>query len=239
MLIQWPDRFYHSSYDTPDRCDPASLALAARCAAGYAGFAAAAGPPEWSWLAREVGLRSRRRLLEFVSEKESARLVEAERLRADGALSGIERRGGAAAVRARVRRERRTLRSFWKREIAPALGRAASVRPARTKRRAAGRLRVPVRAIGAPLHYQRWILPGWARLDPATRARWRAAESGAGSLAAVHELAWSLADGRRTLAEIARLVWLESGRLAGAELTRFFGWTAALGLSSWRTRGRA
>src|SRR5439155_24348358 len=29
MLIQWPDRFYHSALDTPDRCDPRSLALAA------------------------------------------------------------------------------------------------------------------------------------------------------------------------------------------------------------------
>jgi hypothetical protein len=48
-----------------------------------------------------------------------------------------------------------------------------------------------------------------------------------------------LADGHRTLAEIARLVWLETGRLAGGDLTRFFGWTTALGLSSWRTRGRA
>jgi hypothetical protein len=239
MLIQWPDRFYHSSYDTPDRCDPASLALAARCAAGYAGFVAAAGPPEWSWLAREVGLRSRRRLLVFVSEKDGARLVEAERLRADSALSGIERRGGAAAVRARVRRERQALRWFWKREIAPALGRAATARAVRSKGRPGGPLRIPVRAIGAPLHYQRWILPGWERLDAATRARWRAAEGGAGSLSAVHELAWSLADGHRTLAEIARLVWLETGRLAGGDLTRFFGWTTALGLSSWRTRGRA
>ena len=28
MLIQWPDRYYHTDHDTPDRCDPDSLALA-------------------------------------------------------------------------------------------------------------------------------------------------------------------------------------------------------------------
>ena len=26
MIIHWPDRFYHSSHDTPDKCDPRSLA---------------------------------------------------------------------------------------------------------------------------------------------------------------------------------------------------------------------
>lgn len=36
MLIQWPDRYYHSSLDTPERCDPESLALAAGVAAAYA-----------------------------------------------------------------------------------------------------------------------------------------------------------------------------------------------------------
>src|SRR5204863_223323 len=34
MLIQWPDRYYHSNLDTPERCDPDSLALAARAARG-------------------------------------------------------------------------------------------------------------------------------------------------------------------------------------------------------------
>jgi len=46
LLIQWPDRYYHSDYDTPERCDPHSLALAARTAAAYAAFLACAGAPE-------------------------------------------------------------------------------------------------------------------------------------------------------------------------------------------------
>src|SRR5439155_907415 len=41
MLIQWPDRFYHSSHDTPDKTDPRSLELAVRCAATYAATLAA------------------------------------------------------------------------------------------------------------------------------------------------------------------------------------------------------
>src|SRR5262249_30426222 len=35
MLIQWPDRYYHSNLDSPARCDPGALAHAARIAAVY------------------------------------------------------------------------------------------------------------------------------------------------------------------------------------------------------------
>ncbi|HEY6865793.1 MAG TPA: DUF4910 domain-containing protein, partial [Candidatus Eisenbacteria bacterium] len=63
MLIQWPDRFYHSSHDTPDKCDPDSLALAARCAATYAGFLATAGARERAWLLAATARGARRRLI--------------------------------------------------------------------------------------------------------------------------------------------------------------------------------
>ena len=235
MLIQWPDRFYHSSYDTPDRCDPESLALAARCAAGYAGFLATAGPREWGWLARDVAWRSRRRLLDAVGGRDAPRLAEAEALRAEGALESIVARERSASLRRQAGAERRALRSFLRREITPALGRAP--RPPRPS--AAGARRVPVRRSGAPLHHQRWILPGWERLDSATRAAWREAEGSGSGFAPVFELAWGLADGRRTVAAIARLVWLETGRDVAPEIDRFFGWTARLGLSGWSGQGRA
>jgi aminopeptidase YwaD len=54
MLIQWPDRFYHTSADTPDRTDPNSLARAGYLAAIYAYWLATAGPEETAWLGYEM-----------------------------------------------------------------------------------------------------------------------------------------------------------------------------------------
>jgi len=50
MLIQFPDRFYHTSADTLDKVDPAMLGRVAAMAAVYLYFAACAGPREALWL---------------------------------------------------------------------------------------------------------------------------------------------------------------------------------------------
>ena len=57
MLIQWPDRFYHTSFDTVDKVDPVSLRRSGLLAATYAAFLAAAGTEEAAWLAREAHAR--------------------------------------------------------------------------------------------------------------------------------------------------------------------------------------
>ena len=54
MLIQWPDRYYHSSQDTPDRCDPRALAMAAGIAATYAATLSEASPNRLTELQGEV-----------------------------------------------------------------------------------------------------------------------------------------------------------------------------------------
>ena len=50
MLSQWPDRFYHTSADSPDRVSPDSLARSGTLSAAYAWWLAVAGPAEASWL---------------------------------------------------------------------------------------------------------------------------------------------------------------------------------------------
>jgi hypothetical protein len=57
MLIQWPDRFYHTAADTPDRTDPHSLARAGALAAMYAYWLAMAGSAEATWLGYEMVAR--------------------------------------------------------------------------------------------------------------------------------------------------------------------------------------
>ncbi len=46
MLIQWPDKFYHTSADTLDKVDPKMLARVATLTASYLYFLANAGPNE-------------------------------------------------------------------------------------------------------------------------------------------------------------------------------------------------
>src|SRR5262249_58296274 len=91
MLIQWPDRYYHSDLDTPERCDPRSLALAARAAATYAAFLAGAGADELAWLVDLVARGARRRLLLALDRAERARTCAAERERGQRAPASGQR----------------------------------------------------------------------------------------------------------------------------------------------------
>jgi len=69
MLIQWPDRFYHTDYDTPDKVDPKMLWRVGSMAAAYAYFLANASPDDVIWLGYEMAARLEMRLLEMVREK--------------------------------------------------------------------------------------------------------------------------------------------------------------------------
>ncbi len=54
MLIQSPDKFYHTSADTLDRIDPATLARAGSLAGAFLYFVASAGWEKTTWLAYEM-----------------------------------------------------------------------------------------------------------------------------------------------------------------------------------------
>jgi aminopeptidase-like protein len=64
MLIQWPDRFYHTAADTPDRTDPQSLARAGSLAAAYTYWLATAGANEATWLGHEMVARFKSQLIQ-------------------------------------------------------------------------------------------------------------------------------------------------------------------------------
>jgi len=46
MLIQWPDAYYHTSADTPDKVSPDSLGRNGALAAAYAYWLATPGMPK-------------------------------------------------------------------------------------------------------------------------------------------------------------------------------------------------
>jgi aminopeptidase YwaD len=63
MLIQWPDRFYHTSADTPSRTDPRSLARSGALAAAYAYWLASAEVVEAAELGYEMVARFKAELV--------------------------------------------------------------------------------------------------------------------------------------------------------------------------------
>lgn len=223
MLIQWPDRFYHSSHDTVEHTDPASLALAVRCAATYAGFLAAAGDDERAWLTRLVARGARRRLLEAL-DGTASRAGERARLAGDRALASLARLGIDATTLAA---ERERFAAFAAAEGITAAS-PANDGP------------IPRRALGAPLDFQPHLYPGWERLPVAEREELRRLLAGLPGGTTAVDVAWAAADGVRPLAEIARLVSLElgveipvGGSAAGsAGLARLFAILEMLGLVS-------
>jgi len=66
MLIQWPDKFWHTSEDTLDKVDPRMLALLGGLATTYAYFVATAGEREAVWLGHEMAARFQARLVHTV-----------------------------------------------------------------------------------------------------------------------------------------------------------------------------
>lgn len=223
MLIQWPDRFYHSSHDTVDKTDPASLALAARCAATYAGWLAAADGAGIEWLGALVRRGAERRLLAALDAEDAPVAAPRERFRGRRAIESLSRLGLAGEAC---------------REAAAGFERFCEERGVRSPDLARGGP-VHARRVGAPLDFHSHLWAGHPRLDPAQAEELRrlTAEFPGGTTAL--DVAWTACDGRRGLAEIAALVALESGRevaVGTAEpgavgLARFFALTGTLGLS--------
>jgi hypothetical protein len=101
MIIQWPDKFWHTSEDTLDKVDPHMLAVLGGLATTYAYFVANAGQREVTWLGREMLARFRARLAHSVQGALTDVLAtkEGEDLAQEGAL--LERMVEFAADRQR------------------------------------------------------------------------------------------------------------------------------------------
>lgn len=234
MLIQWPDRYYHTSADTPDRVDPMMLGRVAALSGLYAYWLAQAGEREARWLAQELSARFRQRV---IAELQAA-LTEA-----DGE-SGPGREEVRRRLEYRIERHQRALESV--RRLAPVdvsshqtadadfavqeYRRAADDlpdRPAPALPEVEGADRMPRRRFRGPLHPEEEV----ARRDAATRDRWWEFQQRIRKTASVlPNLAEYWADGHRTIAEIATLIRYETGLEATALLAEHFRWLADLGL---------
>jgi hypothetical protein len=221
MLIQWPDRYYHSSFDTPDRLDPRALELTSRCAATYAMFLAGAGPEESNWLVDLAARGARRRVLAAADTHDPARATARECVRAHAALRSLSRLGIAGG---RLDQECAAFDAFAQRELAG----GSSASHAENDRR-------PRRLKRGPLDFLEHLNPGWEALDDRARAEWRELKRRCPDPCL--ELVWFAADGRRSVGEIADLVTLETGACDAADVTRFFELGTRMGLAQWGDAG--
>jgi len=235
MLIQWPDRYYHTDLDTPDRVDPASLAHAVRSAAGYAATIAAAGPSELRGLTTLVGRGARRRMLAALDRPSPREAAETERERGLRALASLGRFTLGLPADHALARDWQTLlplaveelEGFWESEIEPALRHEPVVAPV-----IGGA--VPVRRLEALLSPIRSLLPGWRGLDASAREAFLALEGRMPGGSTALDLAWFACDGERSVEAIARLLAREGHPVPVPELTAWFDGLAHLDLIQWR-----
>jgi aminopeptidase YwaD len=68
MIIQWPDKYYHTSQDTIDKVSPEMLATVGVLTATYGYWLANAGQHEAEWLAHEMTARFKRQVMQQVQD---------------------------------------------------------------------------------------------------------------------------------------------------------------------------
>ena len=92
MLGQWPDRYYHTSADTPERTDPDSLARAGTLAAAYAYWIAGAGTWEAIALGYEMTARFKARIVRLARNAALSTLGQSDGAGLSGSVVDLDRR---------------------------------------------------------------------------------------------------------------------------------------------------
>jgi hypothetical protein len=259
MLLQWPDKFYHTSADTPDRVSPGSLARSGSLAAAYAYWIATAGYSEARWLGHWMTTR-------FSAQAGRDSVETFERLCAPPGPIHTARTQLLADCRHRIRfREERMSAALetlvqLDRQVEPDLTEMkASIREAsaRELRWIETQFDSNPSAVPAPAEQledlaaaetewrdeakrliPRRIRPGPADAVMAVQAwagellpgLWALTERGGEEFHDVTSIAEYWADGSRSIAAITALVSQETGRCADDLLLRYFKLLARAGL---------
>jgi len=258
MLIQWPDRFYHTSADTPDRTDPNSLRRTGALAAAYAYWLATASDTETAWLGQEMTARFKTRLVQTAQQAVTAAAALDDAQGSAQAMADLDRRIAFTLDRQKAALgtlERLAPAGCLIDELAAEAERAAQHELAWAKRaidlRAAGLGLAPLpdlpsrgkgdlsdqerqAAERVPVRLVRGPVPLGShlqRLEPEAREQWRQlrkARTG-GMHYTLTELALYWADGKRSVLEIADLVEMEAGSRDVELLLAYFELLAKLG----------
>jgi len=254
MLLQWPDKFYHTSADTIDKVDPEMLARVGTAAGAYLWWFATAGPREATWLGPAVVSRAeaalarvRQSWLDELLARDPAptpeQLAQAVRSLRRRLRMRVEQRVASLALLQRLAGRELPQLPDWQAQVDAAGERelqrawaaladlfsldALPPLPEESPgewERRAAAL-VPRRRERGPIT----VRNRRGRLSPEDREAWRKLqkEQGrwGGSLLAVY---WT--DGRRTLLEIADLVEDECGQRNVEALVRYYELLEKMGL---------
>jgi len=261
MLIQWPDKFWHTSGDTLEKVDPRMLGVLGGLATTYAYFLANAGRREVDWLGLEMLARFRARLARTVQGALTDAL--AARNGEELALAATRLIKQAGFARDRQREALNTLLRLAPQDEGLVTGLQAQVDRTVDEEleRAGAALQRQAQALGlpdVPLPVQK-ELDQWDK-KAATLVPGRLFPGPVSPGSCMHKLAsaereevhaWQKehrapyhgmatvanywVDGKRTVAEIADLVELETGMRSTQLLLRHFELLARLELMSLRT----
>jgi hypothetical protein len=254
MLIQWPDKFWHTSYDTLDKVDPEMLRKVALMTATYSYFISNTGPEEAIWLASETAAREKASLTSKIQGEvtrvmgtEGNDIVESPPFLSEKADYWTGR--AAAAVRSvrRLAPEDRRVEAAVERlasevDAAGHVGLKQAEKTLREyaeagektiarKRKRANKLEreaaniLPRRLFKGPVSTRPWL----RKLSAEDReAYWRLGKEHKGS-DILGTLAMYWTDGKRSLLEISRLVELEAGRTDLEYLVEYYRLLCAMG----------
>ncbi|MCL2549052.1 MAG: DUF4910 domain-containing protein, partial [Symbiobacteriaceae bacterium] len=244
MLIQWPDKFYHTSADTIDKVDPMMLYRVACLTATYGWLTANIGKADLSWLQTE----SRTRYLTEIggvlrsaaSTKDSAAgladvrdklnyllMLRKEQLASLANFVAVEAKAEFAED---LKRQQDLLtvltEKLWQEHLA-ACGLCET--PGVTKAEACPKMqRTPKRTFRGPWNSRSWI----EELSPEDQEAWALFNKRYGRRGNSTILVYWI-DGKRTLAEVCDLVALETGSVDKEYCLEFVNWMTKLGLIEW------
>ena len=255
MIIQWPDKFYHTSADTLEKVDPVSLARSGSLAAAYAYFVAQAGETQTTWLAHEMSARWQQRLAQLAQTAVTTmhqhneatavhqthaflqRQIAYQLDRHQEALASLGRLWAGVMGIATTLRSAAAGYAEWQVEVVEGVrnGRLAQLPP--DDRQLETTEADEWAAKAASLIPQRTYRgPGisigsLAQLSQAERDEWQTFTSQRGSTAwTLPPLAEYWANGRRTALEIAELIEMETGIRDIELVVRYFELLQKLGL---------
>jgi aminopeptidase YwaD len=257
-LCQWPDKFYHTSMDTPDKVDPAMLSATAAIAACYGAFIASAGEKETKWLGLEMlaGLKQfttkeiTQRLTSAL-ERGSTSRVELARLRQKlsyrlerikDSLEHLRRLGMATQD---VKELKEEANEWVRREFADAernylsfLGRSKGLSEDTPGASAKLESIFPSRVLRGPSGFGMVTRVSWSKLGKNDReGLWRLFRLHDKTPRAFLPLSWYWVNAKRSLAEIAELVEMECGVRDDALLESYYSLLEKVGLVKIRKAG--
>jgi len=263
MLIQWPDRYWHTSEDTLDKVDPNMLGVVGALAASYAYFVANAGVREARWLGLEMVARYQARLAQTVqegltgalaSEQPDELALAAEKLERKIAFWADRESEGIASLSRLAHGQEQTLSDLRAQVVSAA--HAAGERAQEVLAEQAQHLglqKVPSLAAAEPDEWEQRartmvparvyrgpVTPGFEmhRLGPDEREEtYRWLQEHKEAYRALGVLANYWVDGTRTVAEIADLVEMEADQRHVEFLVRHFRLLDRLGLMTVKQAG--